>query len=273
MKILLVYFSATGNTARLAEEIKGELVRLDAVVDELDITSYSDRQKEIDLDPYQAFIFGAPVHSNRAPRLFREWLTALDGKGRRCSTFFTYGGFRVHPSHYSTGNILKGRNFDLVSSAEFPGAHTFNMAGWKALKDRPGHNDLEVAKEYVQKTFKRFTGEDPSRPVQFEKTQFSEKELDAFEDSRFKLVTQLPTRGGEGCSMCMICEEFCPTNAMDAEKGTAERSRCIICLRCVMNCPENVLRINDLSDAWSSKMKMEGETEQTLEGKISKIYL
>ncbi len=273
MKILMVYFSATGNTSRVAEKIRGTLVRLGVVVDVLDITSQSDREKQIDLEPYQAFIFGAPVHSNRAPRLFREWLLTLDGQGRMCSTFFTYGGFKIHPSHYSTGKILKSRDFDLVSSSEFLAAHTFNLAGWNAMAKRPDQNDLKVAEEYAEKTLRRFTGEDQGRPDEFEKTQFGEKELDAFELSRYKLVRQLPTRGGKECSMCMICEELCPTSAMDAKTGEADRDRCIICLRCLMNCPEDALNINELVSAWPRKLKIENETEQTLEGKISKIYL
>ena len=273
MKILLAYFSATGNTAKVAEEIRRRLVSLGAAVDVLDITSYSDRQKEIDPDPFQAFIFGAPVHSNRAPRLFREWLLGLDGKGRKCSTFFTYGGFKVHPSHYSTGKILKKRHFDLVSSAEFLGAHTFNLAGWNAMAKRPDQNDLKVAGEYALKTFRRFTGDDQGRPDEFEKTQYSEKELDAFEHSRYKLVRQLPTRDGKECSMCMICEELCPTSAMDAKKGEADRERCIICLRCIMNCPEDALKVNDLAPAWPRKLKMENETTHTIACKTSRIYL
>jgi hypothetical protein len=45
--------------------------------------------------------------------------------------FFTYGGFGVHPTHYSTRQILKEQNFIVVSSAEFLGAHTFNLGGWR----------------------------------------------------------------------------------------------------------------------------------------------
>ena len=46
----------------------------------------------------------------------------------------------------------KEQHFRVVSSAEFLGAHTFNLGGWKALEERPDERDVAVAKEYVEKT-------------------------------------------------------------------------------------------------------------------------
>ena len=272
MKILLAYFSATGNTEKMAEVIEGQFIELGADVDMLDITSYSKRQKKVDLSGYQAFVFGIPIHSVRAPRIVREWFETLDGRGKKCSTFFTYGGFGVHPAHYSTREILERRGFILVSSAEFLGKHTFNLGGWSALKDRPDDSDFDIAREYAKKTYKRFSGEDGGVVGELEKTEYTEKQLEDFENFRFMAVSQLPTRDGEGCSMCMKCEELCPTQAMNAMKGEADRGKCIVCLRCVYICPENALKINDASALWPIKLQMEGETEETLRGKKSKIY-
>lgn len=273
MKILLIYFSATGNTAKMAKVIKESFIELGVEVQEYDITSYSSRQKKIDIGPYQALVFGAPIHSWRAPRVVREWLMTLDGEGKKCSMFFTYGGFKVHPTHYSTRQILEQQNFITVSSAEFLGAHTFNLGGWKAMEDRPNDADFEMAKEYVLKTHKRFTGEDPEILGELEKTEHSEEFLDQIENYRFNLFKQLPTRDGEECSMCMICEESCPTGAMNAETGEAEKGKCIVCLGCIAKCPDDVLKINDLSGTWSFKLEMEKVTEESIKRKTSKLYI
>lgn len=272
MKILLAYFSATRNTEKVAEVIKGQFIELGAEVDMFDITSYSDRQKESDFRYYQAFVFGMPIHSVRSPRIVRQWFETLDGQGKKCSTFFTYGGFGVHPAHYSTGQILKKQGFLLVSSAEFLGKHTFNLGGWSALEDRPDFSDFDLAREYTKKTYKRFTGEDGGMVGKLEKTKYTEKQLEGFENFRFMVVSQLPTREGEDCSMCMQCEELCPTQAINAEKGEAEREKCIVCLRCICICPEGILKINDLRDFWKLKLEMEGETEESLRNKKGKLY-
>lgn len=273
MKVLLAYFSATGYTARIAKEIKGELNNLDVNVDELDITSYTDRQEKVDLNPYDAIIFGFPVHSLRAPRLGREWLQTLDGNGKKCATFFTYGGFTVEPVHYTTRKILEEHNFILVSSAEFLSAHTFNLGGWKAMIGRPNQADFTVAREYTEKTYRRFSGEDSDILPEFDRPVFSDKELDDFEQFRFKVVTNPPNRGNTECCMCGLCEELCPAQAMNSETGIADRDKCIVCFRCVDICPEGVLQINDLSNFWSQKLSVHGLTEEEMQQQESRIFL
>jgi ferredoxin len=202
----------------------------------------------------------------------REWLRTLDSQGKKCSMFFTYGGFGTHPAHYSAQQILKEQHFHVVSSAEFLSTHTFNLGGWKAMVGRPDERDFTVAKEYVELTYRRFTDEDESFLGELEKTKHSEEVLDAAEASRFKKVTQLPTRGGVECSMCYTCEESCPTGAMEAELGEADKGKCIACLACVANCPDSALAINDMSKSWSSKLEKENTTEEDLQGKKSIIY-
>jgi flavodoxin/ferredoxin len=273
MNVLIVCFSATGNTAKIAKVIQERFVELKVDVTMADITSYKSRQKKIDVAPHDAVLFGAPVHARRAPRAVRDWLRTLDGQGKKSSMFFTYGGFGVHPTHYSTRHILKERDFIVVSSAEFLGAHTFNLGGWRALGDRPNELDFKVAKDYVELTCKRFTGEDDRILGELEKTEYTEEQLDAAETSRFKKVTQLPTRGGEECGMCLVCEESCPTGAMEAESGEANKEKCIACLACVSTCPEEVLKINDMSNSWSLKLGKEGVTEESIKEQKSRVYL
>jgi len=273
MKLLLAYFSATGNTAQIANTVKEQLTELNVEIDEFNMTSYSDRHKNIDLDPYDAVIFGFPVYSNRAPRVAREWLQTLNGKGKKCATFFTYGGIRVHPSHYSTRQILEKQNFEVVSSAEFLGAHTFNLAGWESMENRPNHSDFDVAREYALKTYKRFISEDHGRLGELEKAMLNEEQLDELENFKFKIIKQFPTRDGKECSMCRTCEEQCPTQAMNAEEGSANKDDCIVCLRCVANCPDNVLNINDLSKIFKMRLQRDNTTKELLAKKTSKIYL
>jgi ferredoxin/flavodoxin len=273
MKILILYFSATGNTAKMAKVIEDRFVEVGCKVTMADMTSFANRQEEIDLTPYEAVVFGAPVHVRRAPRVMREWLRTLNGGGKKCSMYFTYGGFGVHPTHYSTRQILEEQDFRVVSSAEFLSVHTFNLGGWKAMDGRPDERDFAVAREYADKTYARFINENEDLLGELEKTEYPEELLDAAEATRFKILTQLPTRGGQECSMCLECEESCPTGAIKAESGEADKGKCIACLACVANCPEQVLEINDMSKSWPLKLKEENATEESLNELESRIYL
>lgn len=275
VKILIVIFSATGNTAKIGEVIQDELTQLGAYIEKKDITSYADRKGSLDLTPYHAVIFGCPIHAKRAPRIVREWLNTLDGQGKLCATFYTYGGFKTHPAHFSTREILENRGFDFVSSAEFLAKHTFNIGGWSALENRPDESDFKVAREFARQTHKRFAGEDSGRPGEFDKTEFTPEQLDKGEKITLShIITQLPTRRGADCGLCMICEELCPTRAMKAEMGeVGEKEKCIACLRCIDNCPEDALSINDLNPIWPVVLERLKETEESIRNKSSKIYL
>ena len=179
----------------------------------------------------------------------------------------------MHPAHESTRVLLNNCGFTVIASAEFPGAHTFNLGGWKALPDRPDIRDAELARQYADAVCKRFGDEDGGVLGELDKSTFSDEQLDLFESYRFKVLSQLPGRNGTACSQCGVCEETCPTGAMDATLGQADPQRCIACLRCVYSCPEQVLQINDTSASWEKKLTMGNTTEAEINRKTGRIYL
>ncbi|QZY53972.1 EFR1 family ferrodoxin [Crassaminicella profunda] len=273
MKVMMVFFSATGNTQKIANVIQQKLHELNVSVSILDITSYLSRKEEISISQYDAVIFGFPIYSMRAPRVCREWLQKLDGEGKKCSVFFTFGGFGKDPAHYYIKELLEKQNFKLVSTGEFLGAHTFNRSGWQAAEGHPNQSDFNAAQEYTIRTIKRFTGEDLNEIREFKKPIFSSNQLDQAEKYRFHLITQLPTRSNNSCSMCGLCEKMCPTNAMNMIKGIADVNSCIACFRCIANCPDAVLHTNDLSNTWTKKLELHKTTKEEINNLKSKIYL
>lgn len=272
MDILLCYFSATGNTSTIAEFIYERLTESGASVEKYDATRPAARKTPLDLSSYQGVVFGSPIHSMRAPRIFREWLATLDGGGKPCAMFFTYGGFQVHPTHFTTRQILEKQGFKVIASAEFLGRHTYNLGGWDSMTERPDDSDFEVAGQFAELVYNRFLGKDSGVVGELDPGPYTEEQLDMFESFRFKMLTQTPTRDGGDCSMCMLCEELCPTGAIEAEVGNANKDLCIACLRCVQNCPDDALKINDLTEFFHMKMQMDQETPESLTAKKSKIY-
>jgi len=272
MKILIAYFSATNNTFKMAKYMNDILLNQKYQVFMLDLSKKENRVK-IDLTIYDAVIMGFPVYSVRAPRICREWIKLLDGKNKKCSVFFTYGGFAKDPAHYYIQKLLKKQNFIVVSTAEFLAAHTFNKSGWKALSQRPSNKDYKKAEEYLDKTIKRFLGIDKEILKEFQKPIYSEEQLDQAEKFRFSIITELPNRGNNKCSMCGLCEKKCPTNAMDFKKGFPNRDKCIACFKCIEVCPDNILVTNDISNTWQKKLEMHKITCEDLDKFESKIYL
>jgi len=246
MKIALIYFSATNNTANMANFIAKKLESLEKnlKVDEINITNYSERQHKIDIDQYNALFFGFPIYAWRAPKLVRDWLQTLEGKGKKCSVFFTYGGVESGAAHFNIKQILEEQNFQLVSTAEFVCKHTYNCGGWKLMENRPNTSDFKVAEEYTKNTYEKFLDKD-NGIVQIENPKISEGILLRLEKAVAKALNP-PSREGEDCSLCGVCESLCPANAMDSDLGEADPNICIRCYRCFINCPDNALKIEDL---------------------------
>ncbi|MCB2192379.1 MAG: EFR1 family ferrodoxin [Deltaproteobacteria bacterium] len=273
MKVLICYFSATGNTGQIAKAIGGRLGQMGAQVDYKDVTPLEARQEPVGVEPYDAVIIGSPIHSMRSPRLYREWLGTLEGQGKRAAMFFTYGGFQVHPAPYDLRRRLEERGFKVVASATFPGAHTYNLAGWQAMGGRPDQQDLGLAAEYAKELYPRLNGQDPAMVGDLNSGPYTEEQLDEFESFRFKMAAMLPNRQGEECQMCLLCQEQCPSGAMDAEKGEADPSKCIVCLQCVKDCPDQALKVGDMTPFFQVKMEKDQETAESLRKKRGKLYL
>ncbi len=272
LRVVIVYFSATGNTRKMVDFIGSYMMNRHISITKIDITSHVDRKEQVSFGGYDAVMFGFPVYSLRAPRVCREWLEKLNGDGKKCSVFFTFGGFGKDPAHYYMKELLEKRNFILVSTAEFLAVHTFNRCGWQAAEGRPNSSDFEIAEEYMGRTLKRFMDEDPHIIDHFDKPAFLPEQLNRAEKFRFKMITQLPTRDARNCSMCMLCEKLCPTNAMDATRGIANPASYIACFRCIANCPDDVLHVNDISASWENKLKMHNTTKGEIDIMKSKMY-
>ena len=272
MKIAVIYFSATGNTAIIADVISETLKTYpDIEVDKLDITSFSSRENKVDLSKYSGIFFGFPIYVLRAPKILREWVKALKGNTQKVSAFFTYGGVTSGISSQNIKQILEDQNFQVVSTGEFLGKHTSNLAGWSLMSEHPNQDDFDIAKEYAKKTFKRFTGED-SGLLELPSPDLSEKSVDRMEASSNKRRIP-PSRQGAECSMCNICEENCPTNAMNAETGEADPEKCIGCLQCLANCPDEALKVADRSKMFAVISKAMNLSEEVLASRRSKYFL
>lgn len=246
----------------------------DVNIDSFDITSLSARLKKLDLDSYEGIFFGFPIYALRAPRILVEWLNSLDdGKRKKLSTFFTYGGVIVGLAHHDMKNILEEKNFQVVSSGEFLGAHTYNLSGFKLMVGHPNQDDLDIAKEYAEKTYKRFIGEDNGL-IELPPPEYSVGFVNRLRSAEQRMVkSEHPSRRGEACSMCRKCEEECPTGAMDAESGEANTRKCVACLRCLANCPDNALKFPDIAERHEMAKKVLKLTSEMIENRKSKYYL
>ena len=271
MKVAIFFFSATGNTKAVAEFIAEELKQHEVKVEFHDITSFSSREQEYFLEGYDGVLFGFPVYAWRAPSPMRTWLANLEGKEARCATFFTYGGISMGAAHHDTISILKESGFKVLGSLEVISSHTFNLAGWGILENRPNESDKRLARSFAKQILIKFEDEGV-KELDLGPSEISEKVLKRL-DKTSKKGVPLPKKKTETCSMCMTCEEVCPTKAMDAEVGIPQDDQCIRCLCCLVNCPDDVIDILDMAKQKQFILKANHLTELEIKEKKSKMLI
>lgn len=273
LKIALVYFSGTGVTDAYANVIGKALSELDSEVSLLDVTPYAARQVAMRVGDFDAFLFGFPVYSDFAPSVINEWIPKLDGGGKRCGMFFTYGARTTGYAHFHTKILLEAANFQVYFSAEFLGRHSFNVGGWTILPDRPDERDFAVARELAGVALDRFSNPAAS-PLQLQKPFGYYHAIEAMEKStpRTERSYTNPFRVEAICSMCRDCETECPTQSFDADAGLSDPETCIECMHCLYICPDQVIQVDERMKSWYEDFKTYCHlTEAMMEAKQSKI--
>lgn len=214
-KSLLSTFPVPNVTHTYAQVMSDELRARGCTVQLFNVTGYASRQKPLPINDFDGFIFGIPVFSDFAPPVINEWLPTLDGQGKRCTLFFTYGARTTGYAHFHTKLLLERAGFQVLFSAEFLGRHSFNVGGWRVLPDRPNAHDFSVARDYAALALERFSHDTP--PVFRLQKPFGYDHVTASPEKRQKTREQdwtRPVRIAEECSMCRDCETECPTQAL-----------------------------------------------------------
>jgi ferredoxin len=273
LKIALVYFSATYVTKTYAEVIREEFLGRGCEAQLIDVTSYSARQAPFPIDDFDGFVFGFPVFADFAPSVINEWIPTLDGVGKRCAMFFTYGARTTGYAHFHTMQLLESAGFCVQFSAEFLGRHTFNVAGWRVLPGRPDEEDFGVARAFAALAIERFSQESPAsfalqKPFRYNATI---RQLEQAEE-RTERGWCHPVRFLETCSMCRQCEDECPSQAFDADAGLSDPAKCIECMHCVYICPDEALKVDDRMEGVYQDFLADWHlTEEIMRAKKSKI--
>jgi ferredoxin/flavodoxin len=272
LNIAVVYFSATRVTETIAREIHAGLADLGCRAQLIDVTPFSARRSALPVDRFDAFVFGFPVFADFAPRVIHDWIPSLDGRGKPCATFFTYGGRTAGYAHYHTYKLLEAANFRVQFTAEFLGRHSFNVAGWRALPGRPDEADFAVARRFAALAAERFSNGSPDgfclqKPFAYVRAiELLQGKRDNPERSWAN-----PVRFTD-CSLCGTCEADCPNQAMDSRTGLSDPAKCIECMRCVYNCPDKALKLDDhMGSYYPEFLKEWNLTDKMMEQKQSKI--
>jgi flavodoxin/Fe-S-cluster-containing hydrogenase component 2 len=244
LKVLIVYFSQTGNTEKLAKNIQEGIINSGNLCDlvkikDVDITKLTD---------YELIGLGCPTFFYREPVNIRKLIAKFPkGNGKHIFIFATHGSCLGNNFYYMTEE-LKEQDYLVIgaidsyadSSLQFypPVMHTHGHPDAQELMEAQAFGDMIC---------------DRSQRIQKGESQFLPKfqlvdDTWWFKDSQLMTVEVLRRISpkftiNENCTKCLTCQEGCPGDAIDieAEPPIIQGEGCIFCWGCEKLCPEDAI--------------------------------
>lgn len=245
MKILLAYFSGTGNTKKIAELYARELDRRGATVSICQITKDT---PELDFDMIG---IGYPVHAFNAPKKVLDFVKTLPApkkSGKRVPAFiFKTSGEPVRMNDISSVKLKKLLNKK--------GYHTFNEYGYCMPYNIIFRHTDEMA-------YRMWTTAQALVPIDVSeiiaRTPHSPKKL--FCGGLLAWIMRIEHPGAhiigktfkatDACTNCGACQSRCPTENIKVKDGKIKfGGKCMLCMRCTFDCPNDAINAGILK-AW-----------------------
>lgn len=221
-KINLIYFSATGTTAKI----------VDAIAEGTDIAERTTckiincPQDIVSIPNDELVVFGVPVFSGRVPEIAKTALNKIKGNNTYAIIVCVYGNREFDDALLELRNIVTENGFKTISAAAFIAQHSIFPT---VAQGRPDTNDLQMAKDFGKRSMESLGSE-------------TSTELHIQGNNPYREVKKIPLTpktSKSKCNKCGLCAKRCPVQAIDSKNPSmVDKQLCILCAHCIFICPQ-----------------------------------
>ena len=220
-----IYFSPTGTTQRIVEEIT---TCFSGVKERADFLKNPLEEEMIVFTENELAMFGMPVYSGRIPGIAEGMLQKVKGKETPAIIIVSYGNREYDDALLELKNIVEANGFLVIGAGAFISEHAiFPVVG----KGRPDEEDKQKIKDFAAECATKLNFFSPKSHESIQvKGNFPYREA---------AVIPLKPSGDERCNHCGHCVSVCPVKAISqTEPRETNESLCISCCACIAACPQ-----------------------------------
>jgi len=248
VKILICYFSGTGNTKKIALLYGSALEANGAKIDYMTLPLSTEKIAETDFSVYDKIGIGYPIHAFNAPAPVLKFCKSLPKSQTPKDVFvFKTSGEPVRMSDVSsikTARILKRRNYILTNEYQYVMPYNIIFRHSDAMAYRM----WDTAQKVAPIDCKEILSGKPNKPAP------------VFLGGIIAWILRIEHWGAkfngkhyktrEDCTKCGKCVKDCPAGNIKLEDGKIKFGKdCLMCMRCAFACPKDAIKIG-LFDSW-----------------------
>lgn len=240
-KLLVLYFSGTGNTKFAAKELCRHLNVYECNCVDISVAANANDL----INAADIVFFAYPIYGSCVPIIMSEFVekykTLFKGK--------TVGIMSTQYLFSGDGAALLGRTLKKYGAIVKWGFHVnlpSNISDADVFKIKNGEENNRIVEKAHQKIKKVAiqinTGKNKKQGFSI----FS-RGLGLIQRLPFKKVL-VKMRGKvkideKKCNKCSLCVKHCPVSNLKMEEGVKQQDKCVLCYRCVNNCPKAAITI------------------------------
>ncbi|GAB4345075.1 MAG: hypothetical protein Kow0099_25020 [Candidatus Abyssubacteria bacterium] len=239
MKTLIVYFSQTGNTRKVAERIRDGIV---GVTGQCELANLLE-DRPLSFADYDLVGLGCPVFYYQEPFNVRDFVEKLpELRGRQWFIFCTHGSV-IGNTLPSLADRLSAKGIDVIGWYHSYADGTLPFYPYPTLTTgHPDSRDLDEACKFgneIARRSQRISEGDRSVIPTLEPVPAEWKRTAEMLNPEFMAQMMPKLRVDmEKCTHCHACEDNCPVGGIDVEADPVRiQEPCVYCWYCAKICP------------------------------------